>query len=106
MQIKNDYGYSAEQYKYQTGNSVCHILLGAGLQPHHIFDDQEKKYTSEVDAQIVEVYYEGKGTQQVKFAPDFKLPSIADFAKIELVNPRAYVRGRRIYVKADGIKAV
>ncbi|MCK8638992.1 hypothetical protein [Fructobacillus fructosus] len=101
-------GYSQENYLNSPLSKQNPILLiGRGLNKVPKFDENRRPIPNTVDKTQIEVYYPGFGTMNIKFSPDFTLPKIADLTEIELLEAQAFINVKgRIYVKAEGVKAV
>lgn len=100
-------GYTADNFNNYFGKDiVIYFLAGSGLSPAHGFDKESGKRTDEIVGQYLEAYFQGYGSQRVKLPKEFNADGISDLSKIELVNPEACEVNGRIFVKADGVKAV
>lgn len=104
--INKKAGYSAEKYDEQFGKDTPYFLLGSGIETVLHYDEEQHKYTDEVEALRAELYYPGKGTVKVKLPARFS-DDLADFTRVKLVSPEAYIdRKNNIYLRSEGMEAV
>ncbi len=103
--VKNG-GYTKQDYVDVFATPMCHVLLGAGLNVRHAYDQSAKKYTTDVESVRLQLYWPEAGADWVRFPADFDLESkkLEDYQEVELVNPMACVVKNKVYVKADDIK--
>lgn len=108
MQLQSFTGYSAKQYHRLFDGATCHILIGSGPKPKPKYDKDKQRYVNdEITSFEIETYFEGLGSQDVKFPKTFKLSKeIKDLTAIELVDAEACVIDREVYVRAKGIRKV
>lgn len=106
MQARNvNGGYSRDEYIKQTGGVIPQILIGSGPRARYSYDNENKIYTDTISSVEVDVYYPGLGVQIIKMPSKFQIPKgLEDLSDIELIDPEACVVGRKLYVKAKGIK--
>lgn len=106
MILKQNNGYSEEQFRQIFSTSKCHLLKGQGPKQKMKFDQKTQRYINgEIDSLEVETYFEGLGVQNIKLPKTFKLTAdLNDLSLIELIKPEACVIDREVYVRAKGIK--